>query len=250
MESRPGGRLAQPRPRVPPMASSSSRDSDRENCAAAFHVRKLGENVSTPCASCAAEVLDRRQLVVQRTHHLGTPGSEEAGSACACGRDSRRRAAQRKSPCHGGRYSARWRGQTPWHASPPPCARKTRRITERLHHLVAAGPVVGQPPRRKKEGGKVRKRSRRRTHQQSRVVRDQATAAPASSHRSRHLKAPARPLPPEGRNMAQPRQTAKPEIVVHQRSGRSSGFANLGQTLPELRRESDAMCLRTDIPAP
>ncbi len=73
----------------------------------------------------------------------------------------------------------------------------------------------------------------------SRVLSDQATAAPASSHRSRHLKAPARPLPPEGRNMAQPRQTAKPEIVVHQRSGRSSGFANLGQTLLELRRESD-----------
>ncbi len=39
--------------------------------------------------------------------------------------------------------------------------------------------------------------------------------------------------------MVQPCQTTKPEIVVHQRSGRSSGFANLGQTFPELRRESD-----------
>ncbi len=165
VKGRPGGRLAQLRPRVPPMASSSSRDSDRANCAAAFHVRKLGENVSTPCASCAAEVLDRRQLVVQRTHHLGTPGSEEAGHRSAC--DSSRRAAQRKSPCHGDRCSTR--GHPPWHASPPPCARKTRRIAEHLRHLVAAGPVVGQPPRRKKEEGEVRKRSRRR--KQSRVVR-------------------------------------------------------------------------------
>ncbi len=90
VEGRPGGRLAQLRPRVPPMASSLSRDSDRANRAAAFHVRKLGKNVSTPCASCAAEVLDRRQLVVQRTHHFGTPGSEEAGGASACGRDSSR----------------------------------------------------------------------------------------------------------------------------------------------------------------
>ncbi len=77
-------------------------------------------------------------------------GRRRYRSAC----DSSRRAAQRKSPCHGGRCSAR--GQTPWsgsvHASPPPCARKTRRIAERLRHLVAVGPIVGQPPRRKKEG--------------------------------------------------------------------------------------------------
>ncbi len=90
-------------------------------------------------------------------------GRRRYRSAC----DSSRRAAQRKSPYHGGRCSAR--GQTPWHTSPPPCARKTRRIAERLRHLVAVGPIVGQPPRRKKEGGKVRKRSRRR--KQSRVVR-------------------------------------------------------------------------------
>ncbi len=101
-------------------------------------------------------------------------GRRRYRSAC----DSSRRAAQRKSPYHGGRCSAR--GQTPWHTSLPPCARKTRRIAERLRHLVAVGlqPIVGQPPRRKKEGGKVRKRSRRR--KQSRVVRS-SPAAPASS---------------------------------------------------------------------
>ncbi len=186
VEGRPGGRLAQLRPRVPPMASSSSRDSDRANRAAAFHVRKLGENVSTPCAPCAAEVLDRRQLVVQRTHHFGTPGSEEAGGATAAPATAAV-APQRHDEnlfAMGGRCSARWRGQTPWHASPPPCARKTLRIAERLRHLVAAGPVVGQPPRRKKEGGKVRKRSRRRT--QSRVVR--------SSHCCSGFQPPVAPL--------------------------------------------------------
>ncbi len=100
------------------------------------------------------------------------------------------------------------------------------------------------------EGGEVRECPRRRKHQQSRVVRDQIKPLllrlPANPPVVRTTlegrvlpRRQTRPLPPEGRNMAQPRQTAKPEIVVHQRSGRSSGFANLGQTLPELRRESD-----------
>ncbi len=123
VEGRPGGRLAQPRPRVPPMASSSFRDSDRANCAAAFHVRKLGENVSTPCASCAAEVLDRRSSSCSERITSEPRGTRrQAAPGSACGRDSSRRAAQRKSPCHGGRCSARWAGKSlgPAHASPPP----------------------------------------------------------------------------------------------------------------------------------
>ncbi len=107
---RPGGRLAQPRPRVPPTASNSSRDSDRANCETAFHIRKLGENVSTPCASCAAEVLDRRSSSCSEritSEPRGARRQAAPGSAC----DSSRRAAQRKSPCHGDRCSAR--GQPP-----------------------------------------------------------------------------------------------------------------------------------------
>ncbi len=224
---RPGGgsprRAARAaRPRFPPMASS--RDSDRANCAAAFHVRKLGENVSTPCASCAAEVLDRRQLVVQRTHHLGTPGSEEAGGA------RQRLRARQQPPRRTTKISLPWGGGAAPAGKPP--GTPARRLVPAKRAGLQNVSTTWWPQTQSSASRRVARKKEARFGNvpgaaSSRVLSDQATAAPASSHRSRHLKAPARPLPPEGRNMAQPRQTAKPEIVVHQRSGRSSGFANL-----------------------
>ncbi len=198
VEGRPGGRLAQLCPRVPPMTSSSSRDSDRANCAAAFHARRKSSIAAS--SSCSERITSeprgaRRQAtaapataaVAPHNENLLAMGVGAAPAGKPPGTPARRLVPAKRAGSQN--VSATWWPQAQSSAS--------RRVARKKKARFGNAPGAAS----------------------SRVLSDQATAAPASSHRSRHLKAPSRrqTTAPEGRNMAQPRQTAKPEIVVHQR---------------------------------